>query len=364
MPVMESVRTRFLLSPDAYTSAAWFDREQRELFTRRWALVAHVEQLRDPGDWLAVNVGLAPVLLVRHPDGELRAFHNLCRHRGMVLLEGRGHTDEIGCFYHGWRYDLGGELRVVPQRRAQFPDLDPSTCGLLPAAVEAWEGLVFVHPDPAAPPLAETLGGLPERIGSHRPGQLTLVATADVPATCNWKLLVENHIDVYHLWYLHRESLGDFDHHRFEHELIGPNWVSYEPLRAADLEAARLTRGTVTITHLEERDRLGVGAHLVFPNLLMAANAEFFMTYAVVPDAADRSHVEVRIRAEPGADGAALVEAARSFIDEDVRACEQIQTGLRSPWFAVGPLAQTHEAPITAFHRHLLDALDAPPDRS
>ena len=90
----------------------------------------------------------------------------------------------------------------------------------------------------------------------------------------------------------------------------------------------------------------------------MASNAEFFMSYAVVPDAAERSHIEIRIRAEPAADGAALVAAARSFIDEDVDACERIQAALHSPWFEVGPLAQRHEAPITAFQRNLLELLD------
>jgi hypothetical protein len=100
-----------------------------------------------------------------------------------------------------------------------------------------------------------------------------------------------------------------------------------------------------------------VGAHLVFPNVLLAANAEFFMSYAVVPVAAEQCRMEVRIRAEPGADGVALLEAARSFIDEDIVACEHIQAGLGAPGFEVGPLAQQHEAPITAFHEHVLAAL-------
>jgi len=351
--------TRFLLRPEAYLDPAWYAREQRDLFARTWGLVAHVEQLAEPGDWLAANVGAAPLLVLRHPDGGLRAFHNLCRHRGMVLLDGCGRDTEIGCFYHGWRYGLDGALRVVPQRRQQFPDLDAERCGLLPASVEVWEGMVFAHPDPDAPPLAEALGELPQMIGSHRPGRLQLAAAADLPAACNWKLLVENHIDVYHLWYLHESSLGDFDHARFEHHQVGRNWVSYEPIRAADRPG--LERGTVPIQHLAERDRRGIGAHLIFPNVLMAANADFYMSYAVVPDAPERCHVAVRIRAEPGADADALVAAARSFIDEDVRACEHIQAGLHSPWFSVGPLAQDHEAPITAFHTAVLAALAAAP---
>ena len=350
--------TRFLLGPEAYADPAWFAREQALLHARTWHVVAHVEQIARPGDYVTVRVGGVPIVIVRDAAGALRAFHNMCRHRGMVMLEAGGNTGgEIECCYHGWRYDLSGALTAVPQRRAQFPDLDADQCRLLHAAVGEWEGMVFVNPDPDAHPLGVALDDLPAHIGSHRPGRLSLAGAADVPAACNWKLLVENHVDVYHLWYLHRDSLGDFDHNRFEHWQLGANWASYEPLRRGDVDDARLTSGTVPIAGLDERDRNGLGAHMVFPNTLMASNAEFFMSYAVVPEAVDRSHIEIRIRAEPGANGAALVDAARSFIAEDVSACERIQAALQSPWFAVGPLACEHEAPITAFQRHVLGLL-------
>jgi choline monooxygenase len=351
--------TRFLLRPDAYMDAGWFARERRLIFGRTWQLVAHVEQLPNAGDFVAVMVGGTPIAVVRQGDGRLRALHNVCRHRGMAMLEGVGNTArEIECVYHGWRYGLDGRLRVVPQRSAQFPDIDAAACSLRPAAVEVWQGMVFVNPDAEAPELRDALAELPAHIGSYHPDRLTLVGTVDIPAACNWKLLVENHIDVYHLWYLHRDSLGDFDHSRFEHHQLGRNWASYEPLRAGDSERARLTAGTVAIRDLDARDRNGLGAHLVFPNTLMASNAEFFMSYAVVPDTPDRSHIEVRVRAEADADGAALVAAARSFIGEDVHACERVQASLASPWFEVGPLACTHEAPIATFQQNLLDLLD------
>lgn len=347
----------FLLPPEAYWHDEWFHREQRLLFARSWALVGATGDLRDPGDYVTADVGGAPLVVVCDDHGELRAFHNLCRHRGMVLLDGAGRVERsITCFYHDWRYGLDGGLRVVPQRKEQFPDIDPCELGLRPASVAVWEGMVFAHPDPAATPLRDTLDALPSEIGSHRPGMLPVVASENIPARCNWKLLVENHIDVYHLWYLHNRSLSDLDHNRFEHQQLGRNWVSYEPLRTPDLATSRLARGTRTIDHLTERDRFGVGAHLIFPNILLAANAEFFMSYAVVPEGPAASRIEVRMRAEAGSDASALLGAAHSFIDEDIHACERIQAALGSPAFEVGPLARAHEAPITAFHEHLLAA--------
>jgi len=351
------VGSRFLLPRLAYDDPNWFEREKRSLFGRSWALIGTIDSLVEPGDYVCGAIGGIPIVVILGEDRELRAFQNLCRHRGMVMVDGCGHApDGLRCFYHDWRYALDGSLRVVPQRKDQFPDLDLDEWGLIPAATGVWEGMVFAHPDPTAS-LDEALDRLPEHIGSHRPGQLPLVAQADLVARCNWKLLIENHIDVYHLWYLHRTSLGELDHHRFEHHQLGRNWASFEPMRSPDLTAGRLARGTKAIEHIDDRDRHGVGAHLIFPNILLAANAEFFMSYAVVPVCPTECRIEVRMRAEPGADGDALLAAARSFIDEDIDACERIQQGLSSPTFEVGPLAQEHEAPITEFHENVLAML-------
>jgi Rieske 2Fe-2S family protein len=199
-------------------------------------------------------------------------------------------------------------------------------------------------------------------MGSHRPGLLKQVATARVEARCNWKLFVENHVDVYHLWYLHNVSLGDFDHTRFEYQHVGPNWASYEPSKHGNLAPAALSRSTEAISHLTERDRLGLGAHLVFPNLMMATAAEFFATYVAEPIAPDRTVIDLRVRAEPGAEAEALLDAVESFIREDIRACERVQEAIGSPVFAVGPLARDLEHPITMFHDHVLAAIGEPAD--
>ena len=355
-------RPEFLLPPSAYRSEAWLERERAALFDRGWRLVADASELAAPGSYVAADVGRSPLLLLRGADGVLRAFHNMCRHRGMALATGCGtFAGHVACPYHAWRFSLDGALTVVPQRSDQFPDLVLADWSLLPASVGVWEGMVFANPDPHAPPLAEVLGDLPSHIGSFRPGELPEVARLDIEGDFNWKLFVENHIDVYHLWYLHAETLADFDHPRFQHWQLGRNWASYEPLRRADLGASALNQGTVPIAHIDDRDRLGIGAHMVFPNLLMATSAEFFVTYAVFPVSPSRSRIELRVRAEPGASPDALVAAARSFIDEDIAACEQVQRVLGSAAFAVGPLALEHEASITSFHRHLLEAVgDAP----
>ncbi len=303
---------RFLLEPAAYVSDAWLELERERLFGRTWQLVAAVEDLPagDPDAAVDATVGTTPLVIRRGADGA-----------------------------------------VVARR-------DDGT----PASVGVWEGLIFAHPDPAAPPLSAFMGSWVDLVGSYRPGALTEVARVAIEGEFNWKLFVENHIDVLHLWYLHDRTLADFDHPRFEHHNVGGHWASYEPLKqgADGLGTATLTQGTTPIAHIDDRDRFGIGAHMLFPNVLMASSSEFWITYAVSPLGPTRSVIDLRIRAEPGADGDRLVAAARSFIDEDVFACEQVQRVLRSPRFEVGPLAFDHERPIMTFHQHLLDALGVP----
>jgi phenylpropionate dioxygenase-like ring-hydroxylating dioxygenase large terminal subunit len=352
---------RYLLPPDAYWAPDWFDLEQRLLFSKTWHLAAADSELARPGDFVTLDAGLDPLVVVRGLDGELRCFHNVCRHRGMVLLAGPGNTRSgIVCPYHAWNFGLDGELRRVPQSDREFPGLDLAAWNLLPGSVGTWGGMVFAHPEPDAGGVDGWLGQLPGRIGSYQPALLTEVAHVPLEAGCNWKLFVENHVDVLHLWYLHAATLADFDHQRFEWQQLGRNWVSYEPLRP-QVAGPRLHAATTAIRHIDARDAEGLGAHIAFPNVMMATSAEFFITYVARPVAPDRTVVDLRVRAEPEADAAALVRSAESFILEDIAGCERVQASVRSSRYRVGPMAVSHERPITLFHHHLLDALGHPP---
>ena len=176
--------------------------------------------------------------------------------------------------------------------------------------------MVFVNGDRRRR-LRRWLAGFPDHIGSYRPERLHEVVRVQFDARCNWKLFVENHVDVYHLWYLHARSLGAYDHQQFEWDAIGPHWVSYEPGKEG-VERKRPHVGSTPIAGLAERDRVGIGAHMLFPNTLFATESEFFMSYVAKPLAPDRSVIDVRIRAEPGADVEMLVAAAKEFMLEDV----------------------------------------------
>jgi phenylpropionate dioxygenase-like ring-hydroxylating dioxygenase large terminal subunit len=348
--------TPYLLPPEAYFSRDWYEREQRELFGRTWNLVGYETDVPNPGDHLPVHVGPTPVLVVRGHDGTLRAFVNMCRHRGMALTCEAGHTDgNVRCPYHGWEYTTEGTLVRIPQRAAQFGDVDTGAWGLVPVALGTWSGLVFVNPDPDAGPFDEWLGDLPAHMGPFDTSRLAEVCRLRVPVASNWKLYIENHVDVLHLWYLHDETLGMYDHTHFLHRQVGSHWVSEERLRPD----AERQRGLPPIPGLPDDERDVLRANLIFPNVPTSSSESQWMTYQVVPTGPETCELDIRILAEPGAalDDEGLTQLLRVLRDEDGGAVEQIQRVLRSPHFEVGPLASAHEAPIITFQRHILAAL-------
>ena len=346
----------YALPPEAYFDQAWFEREQRELFGRTWNLVAYESDVARPGDSLPVQVGVEPVLLLRGADGVLRAFLNMCRHRGMALTCEAGTGDGmVRCGYHGWEYGDDGALLRIPQRAGQFADVDPARWGLVPLGIGLWDGLVFVNPDPAAEPFEAWLGGYPDRVGPFDTSQLVEVLRLLVPVAANWKLYIENHVDVLHLWYLHHETLGMYDHTGFLHEKVGRHWVSEERLRPGQ----ERSRGLPRIAHLPESEHDVLRANLIFPNVPTSSSETQTMTYQVVPTGPESCELDIRVRAEPGASipEEGVAQLLRVLRDEDGSAVEQIQRVLRSPRFEVGPLASAHEAPIVAFQHDVLDHL-------
>lgn len=357
----EAAETGYLLPPEAYYCPQWFEREQRELFAENWNLVAYEADLPSAGDYLPVTIGAEPILLVRGRENQVGGFVNMCRHRGMALMCEPGNTDgNLRCFYHGWEFSTEGSLVRIPQRAGQFPDIDPDQWGLIPLPTEVWDGMIFVNPSGTAGSFSAWLDDFPLHCGPFDVDQLDEVLRLRVPIACNWKLYIENHIDVLHLWYLHDESLGMFDHSGFAHRRVGLHWASEERLRKSeDGEPMTRDRRLPPISHLPDEERDVLRANLLFPNVPTSSSETLTMTYQVIPTGPTSSELDIRVRAQPGAtmDDAGVAELKRVLIEEDGFAVEQVQRAIRSSHFGVGPLAEAHERPITHFHRDIMSFL-------
>lgn len=192
-----------------YTSSAFAARENEQLWPRVWQLACSVDHVANPGDFHEVRIGPLSILLVRGHDMELRAFQNVCRHRGSALCEGSGAgLDEIRCPFHRWAYDLTGRLREVPSRR-EFGQLGDAA--LLPVRVDTWGPLVFVNVTPEAEPLLEFLGAVPDDCAWARVEEFRCTASVSIPAPCNWKTLIDGFSETYHVQGIHREMLAMCD---------------------------------------------------------------------------------------------------------------------------------------------------------
>ena len=199
---MSEQRMMHVLPVEAYTSQEWFNREQELIFSKVWRYGGFVEDITEPGEYISVQAGLNNIFIVMGRDRRLRAFHNLCRHRGTQLLRAVGKTQKaITCPYHDWTYNLEGDLISVPNAETEFPDLDKSCLGLHRASVDLWRGMLWVHPAPNAGSIMEWFGEVEPFLGPHQVDNLIEYpeARTSTEIKANWKIVVENYIDVYHL---------------------------------------------------------------------------------------------------------------------------------------------------------------------
>ncbi len=194
------------LPGDAYTSPEVLSWEREHFFEASWVCVGRGAEVSDPGDQAAVRVSEEGVLLVRGEDRVLRAFSNVCRHRGHELLEPgvRSSARIIRCPYHAWVYSLEGRLRGAPRFKT-MPSSDPVYDGLVPAGVAEWHGWVFVNATATAPPFETHVGNLEDLVAPYRPERLALGGSHAYEVDANWKIVTENYHECYHCTSIHPE---------------------------------------------------------------------------------------------------------------------------------------------------------------
>ncbi|HEX2199821.1 MAG TPA: aromatic ring-hydroxylating dioxygenase subunit alpha [Burkholderiales bacterium] len=192
--------------------ASWYrdpDHYRRELevfWYDKWIAVAREEEFAQPGDWRAMRIGSQPIVVLKDASGKLRAFHNVCRHRGSVLCteeKGSFPRKRIVCPYHAWTYGLDGRLVATP-RRMETADFRFDDFPLHGVALACWGGFVFAHLG-APRPLEASLGGLPQRFERYRFSELRIGKRVVLDVQANWKALAENFSECFHCPPVHPE---------------------------------------------------------------------------------------------------------------------------------------------------------------
>jgi phenylpropionate dioxygenase-like ring-hydroxylating dioxygenase large terminal subunit len=171
--------------------------EGERIFARTWQYVGHAGQVAE-GGFFAASAGQIPVVVTRARDGRLRAFLNVCRHRGHVVANGSGTRETLQCPYHAWTYGLDGRLRAAPRSNRE-PGFDAEELGLVEIGVDIWGPFVFVNPDPDCEPLAAALGDVPARLAEILDvDALEFRFRTEFELDVNWKISCENFLECYH----------------------------------------------------------------------------------------------------------------------------------------------------------------------
>jgi phenylpropionate dioxygenase-like ring-hydroxylating dioxygenase large terminal subunit len=195
------------LPPECYSSAEFYRREVSEIFHKCWNLVGREDYVKAPGDYFTHEVAGTSMIVMRGEDGVIRAFANVCRHRGAQLLQGEGNCRAIRCPYHSWVYNCQGGLRGANgmQDTQGFVAAD---YGLISIRLETWSGFLFVNFDPNAASLKEYLGGLDGWTESYEFQNMVTVKRREFTLRANWKSYVENSLEHFHLPTVHQKTIG------------------------------------------------------------------------------------------------------------------------------------------------------------
>jgi phenylpropionate dioxygenase-like ring-hydroxylating dioxygenase large terminal subunit len=194
------------------TSEEYFEREREKVFKRVWLNVGRVEEIPKAGQYIVQDLPIlhTSIIVVRGPDGQVRGFHNMCKHRGMKIATGEGGATKLfACRFHGWTYDLEGKLVYVPDEE-QFFHLPKCDLGLTPVATAVWEGFIFIHIDPhPTESLEEFLGELGKHLSGYPFGDMPLAARYTATIRANWKVCIDAFVEGYHVAGVHRRSVLD-----------------------------------------------------------------------------------------------------------------------------------------------------------
>jgi phenylpropionate dioxygenase-like ring-hydroxylating dioxygenase large terminal subunit len=330
-----------------YADPELLRREQARVFARSWQYAAHADQVAEPGAFTTTHAGQLPVVVVRGRDGELRAFVNVCRHRGSIVCEGEGRRETLQCPYHAWTYDLDGSLRAAP-RADREPGFPAEELSLVPVAAATWGPFVFVSPEPVEP-LLDTLGDVPEQLaaGGVELDALRFHHRSESTYDANWKLCAENYLECYHCAVAHPGFSRVID-------------VSPE---AYGLHIGRRTMSQTGVPRDGGAGRVPQGQfHFVFPNtaINVMPGEPNLSIGPIVPLGPERTWRSLDYFFAPDAGDewiAGFLELDEQVGREDTALVERVQRGVRAGALAHGHALPRSEQLVVHFDRLLRESV-------
>ena len=348
-----------------YTLAEIYAEERERIFTARWICVGRAAEIPAAGDYLLRTIAGESVIVVRGRDGALRAFYNVCRHRGTRLCEEpRGRFSEtIQCPYHAWTYTIDGQLIGAPHM-SEVQGFDRRDYPLHAVALETWEGFVFVNLAGAPEPFAQAFAPVAGRFSRFNLSALRAARRVDYDVAANWKLIFQNYSECLHCPVIHPGLAKLTPYTSGENDLIdGPFLGGYMVITK---EGGSLTLSGracgAPVGQLPAEDLNRVYFYSIFPNLLLSLHPDYVMFHTLWPDGPGRTRITCDWLFHPdsfAAPGFDPDDAVR-FWDEtnrqDWHICEQSHAGITSRAYVPGPYSP-REGIAAAWDREFLQAL-------
>lgn len=356
------------LPGERYTDPNILIREQERIFARSWNCVGRVSRLSRPGDYFVREVAGESLIILRDRAGVLRAFFNVCRHRGARLCREASGTfsETIQCPYHAWTYATDGRLIGAPHMHGA-EGFDRSDYPLYDASVAEWEGFVFVNiaRDPA--PFDQWLGPMRHRLERFHLGELAVGHSVRYDVRANWKLVFQNYSECLHCPTIHPELSTVLPYQSGANDLIeGPFLGGYMEITPTHESATRSGRacGRLVSPAFDGDDRRRAFYYTLMPNLMLSIHPDYVNYYLVTPVAVDHTVVESEWMFHPDSltDAAFNPRDAIEFWDltnrQDWDVCERNQLGVSSRRYEPGPYSPRESMPA-AWDRYYLEAMQS-----
>jgi choline monooxygenase len=369
--VLQPIETASGLPNAAYSNANFAAFERDKVLARTWTCIGFGKDIPMPGDARPVNLMGLPLLMVRRRDNTIAVFHNVCSHRGAVLVDAtRNAQSTFRCPYHAWVYDLEGKLIATPNiggpKEHNCDGFDKSKHGLKEIRTALFWDLVFINLSGDAIAFDEFNSKLRARWGDY---DMSLIrhcgadSSLQLTVNCNWKLAVENYCEAYHLPVIH-PGLNSYsrleDHYNINEEgaFAGQGSTAYTPL---------LVENGPDLPHfpgLPEKWARAAEYAALFPNVLLGIHQDHYFAILLEPVAVDRTIERLEIYYvgdEAKSDSYAVTRAAnlatwKTVFDEDIGVVESMQRGRQSPGFTGGAFSPRMDPPTHCFHKWLARA--------
>jgi phenylpropionate dioxygenase-like ring-hydroxylating dioxygenase large terminal subunit len=351
------------ISGDLYTSPAIYDLEKKRCFHEEWIFVGRTEEAEAPGDYFTREIAGESIVVSRDQSGTLRAFYNMCAHRGARVVECEsGNAKRHSCPYHAWVYDSAGNLCGAPHMR-KTEGFATSQYRMKPVHLTEWQRNIFVCFAEKPPSFSETVDVFGGALDVFQMENCRLARKFSVDFDCNWKLFVENAMDIYHVRSLHAASFGkyvEWDEDLAAAKLYRNGGYHYPYRSGASAPGGKAPLGTMPWLQDHPQGNIAVMGFTV-PNLTIFARFDSVRLVTAWPLSVDRCRMEMHILfpaeffdlPQFSETVEAYVGFANFGLEEDRTMIESLQRSVSSPAFEPGPLSCTEKLIHNYINAHL-----------